>query len=235
MNKEELSLIVRLQEIDSEIFRKNAEIESIPKQILRYKSPLSAAEKSLKKIEDEFDSLEKKRREKDLELKEITDRIEKLKSRVSEIKTNKEYKAHLAEIEKTEKKKYLIEDDILYLMEEAEEKTRTLEEARKTIEEQKQKLQSIQKELDMKSEEARKELSALREKRASIVKRIPEEFYVRYMDVLEKSNGLAVVEARDEVCLGCHMSIPPQLYLIIKDSDELIQCPQCNRFLFRKD
>ena len=36
------------------------------------------------------------------------------------------------------------------------------------------------------------------------------------MALLEKCNGLAVVEARDEICQGCNMNIPPQMFVELR-------------------
>ncbi len=233
--KEELKLIIQLQEIDSAIVQKRIETERLPEEIRRHRRPLEEAERAYAKVKQRHDSLEKKRKEKELELKEINDRIERLKARTSEIKTNKEYQAHLKEIESVEKEKYLVEDDILYMMEEQEEVSGALKAALTQIEEEKGRLQSIQKELDARGAAIGRELEELKQRRAVLVRMIPADLYDRYMDVLQKSNGLAVVEARDEVCLGCNMSIPPQLYVEIKTADGLIQCPQCGRFLYRKE
>ena len=40
--------------------------------------------------------------------------------------------------------------------------------------------------------------------------------YNEYMKVLKACGGLAVVEARDEICQGCNMNIPPQMFVEIK-------------------
>lgn len=234
MNKE-LNPLILIQEIDTAIIKRGDEIELIPGEISRYKAPLAEAERKLKLERENLESIEKKKRERDQGLKEIADKVENSKKRASEIKTNKEYQAHLAEIESIESEKYLIEDDILFLMEEIDAVRQSLKDAEAEVEKQSKELQSIQKELEEKCEDARKELAELKEKKALLAKGVSEDLYSRYTDALKKGAGLAVVEAADEVCLGCYMSIPPQLYLQVRISDEIIQCPQCDRLLFRKD
>ena len=58
--------------------------------------------------------------------------------------------------------------------------------------------------------------------------------YLGYVELMKSLNALAVTEVRDEVCQGCHMNIPPQLFVEIKKKDKLIQCPQCRRILYYK-
>jgi predicted nucleic acid-binding Zn-ribbon protein len=215
---EQLNILYALQKFDSEIVRKKNEAEQIPHKINRYTKPLKEAESVHQEEESRYSSLEKKKRQKESDLQEITDRIEKSKERSREIKSNKEYQAHLKEIEKIEKEKYLLEDDILYLMEELDELSQT-----------------FQRDLEQQKSQLEKELSELKDKRASLIPSIQKDLYDSYMDILQKMNGLAVVDANDEVCLGCYMSIPPQLYMEIRTTNEIFQCPQCGRFLYRKD
>ncbi|NOY64834.1 MAG: hypothetical protein GXO97_05480 [Nitrospirae bacterium] len=231
--KEDLEHLIRLQQIDTQIITKKTEIERIPDEIIKFTSPLKAAEKELQAQKARYESSEKKRRNKELELSEISDKIEKLKARTSDIKTNKEYQAHLKEIEKKEKEKYLIEDDILFLMEETEEALQRVKEAEKKVEEEKKRLKEIEEELKKKQQQIEKELDELKAQRSEITKKINKELYDQYMMLLEKNNGLAIAEAKDEVCLGCYMSIPPQLYVEIKTEDKIFTCPQCGRFLYR--
>jgi len=233
--KEELRLLVALQEIDSIILRKSLELEKAPEEIKRYQGPLSESERAYEREREKYDAVEKKKKQKELEVKEADDRIHKLKSRMSDIKTNKEYQALLREIEAIEQEKSRLEDDVLYMMEELDGLSAGLREAEKRIGEEKRRLEALQRELDDKRGQIEKELAELKGRREALTGRIPSDLYNKYMDVIHKSNGLAVVEAKDEVCLGCYMSMPPQVYVEIRMSDEIVQCPQCGRFLYRKE
>jgi predicted nucleic acid-binding Zn-ribbon protein len=44
-----------------------------------------------------------------------------------------------------------------------------------------------------------------------------------------------VVEARDEICQGCNMNMPPQMFVELKKNAEIIQCLQCERILYWKE
>ena len=48
----------------------------------------------------------------------------------------------------------------------------------------------------------------------------------------EKRNGIAVSTAKNGVCLGCFMNIPPQLFIEVTKNRQLIQCPSCGRILY---
>jgi len=232
---EDLRLLVELQAIDSAILKKTALIDAIPQKVSSSEQSLKDAQSSYEKHKQRCDSLEKKKRDKERFLDEINENIKKLKGRTAEIKTNKEYQAHLKEIEAAEKERLAAEDEVLSLMEaiDAAYKVLKAEEARVVAE--KEKVEAFKKETDRKVEELRRELDELKHRREGLVKLVDKEVYGLYFKILETKGGLAVVEARDEVCQGCNMNIPPQLFVEIKRNDRIIQCPQCGRILYWKE
>ncbi len=54
----------------------------------------------------------------------------------------------------------------------------------------------------------------------------------RYEMIKGRRNGIAVVSARNSICSGCNMNLPPQLYNELQRSEELICCPNCNRIIY---
>ena len=51
----------------------------------------------------------------------------------------------------------------------------------------------------------------------------------RYNILLERRGGVAVVNVKNGVCLGCFMNIPPQLFIEVTKNEQFITCPSCNR------
>ena len=49
---------------------------------------------------------------------------------------------------------------------------------------------------------------------------------------VKKRNGFVLAIARNEVCTGCYMNIPPQLFNEVLTLSRLIQCPNCQKFLY---
>jgi predicted nucleic acid-binding Zn-ribbon protein len=68
--------------------------------------------------------------------------------------------------------------------------------------------------------------------RDSLTGQLPAAVRKRYEMLLERRNGLAVVEARNGACLGCHMHLPPQLFNRLYVAKEVQNCPHCNRLLY---
>lgn len=233
--KEQLERLIELQQIDSKILDKKRMIDEIPLRISEAEFPLKESRSAIDKIKQGHDSLEMKKRSKEKELDDIDERNKKLKARTAEIKTNKEYQAHLKEIESVEKERSTVEDEILIIMEEMDTSSKEIESGEAKLRTEKDKIEAFKKRLESEILEAERELLPLKEARSKMVGTIDEEIYKQYISLFESYNGVAVTEAKDEICQGCNMNIPPQLFVEIKKDEEIIQCPQCRRILYYKN
>jgi predicted nucleic acid-binding Zn-ribbon protein len=119
-------------------------------------------------------------------------------------------------------------------MEEMDTSSQVIKSEEDRIKSEKKKLEAFKEKLENEISEAEKELLSLKEARGKNVEGINRETYNLYMGLIESSGGIAVTEVKEEVCQGCNMNIPPQLYVEIKSNEEIIQCPQCRRILYYK-
>ena len=232
--KEDLKLLIELQGIDTVIIEKADIIETIPGKVTSVEQPLNHALGMLDRARQKLDGLAKKKKEREQHLEDVNEKIKKLRARVTDIKTNKEYQAHLKEIESAEKDQRAVEDEVLVVMEEldiAQKEMKALEAKVKVEEEE---INVFRKKLQEEAVAMESEIGDLRLRRGEYVKALDREVYDMYTKIIEAKKGLAVVETRGEVCQGCNMNIPPQLFVEIKKNEKIIQCPQCNRVLYWK-
>lgn len=234
MNKQ-IWLLVDIQALDTEIIDKDIVVASIPSRITAAQDALKETQASLDSTRDRFGAAEKKKKDSERELEVVTDKLNKLKGRSSDIKTNKEYQAHLKEIESVQQELSDLEDVILTIMEDMDSEVKVKKAAEDEYEQEKQKVEAIRAELDQQVAKEKKALSELKQKRAGLADSIDKDLYDFYMSLLQSKGGLAVVQVRDFVCQGCNMNIPPQLFVEIKRNEGNNQCPQCNRLLFFKE
>ncbi|HBR21727.1 MAG TPA: hypothetical protein DD713_04060 [Nitrospiraceae bacterium] len=232
--EENIRLLIELQEADSTIIRKKAVIDSLPSKLLSVEESFKETMFLYEKEKQKCELLEKKKKDKERGIEDINEKIKKIKARASDIKTNKEYQAHLKEIETIEKERYAIEDEILSAMEAIEAAAKEVKAEELKMKAEKDKVERFRKEVEKETAEAEKEIGELQVKRIAIADKIDPDVYSNYMALLEKCNGLAVVEARDEICQGCNMNIPPQMFVELKKNIEIIQCQQCDRILYWK-
>lgn len=230
-----LQKLIELQELDQTILQRTMKIETeIPASISEISKLSEKFRKEAESSRQKLIELEKRKKQKERELEDFEERIKKLKARTPEIKTNKEYQALLSEIEKAEKEKLKIEDEILNLMELTEQVRQEIKAQEGEFKKKEAELESRKKELLTLKEEMEKSLEELRLRRSALLEEIETGDYELYMSLIEKGRGLAVAVALDSVCQGCYLNIPPQLYVEIRKNDKLIQCPQCKRILYWK-
>jgi predicted nucleic acid-binding Zn-ribbon protein len=231
----QLKYLITLQDLDSKILTIKSKLDEIPTRLEKADLLLRESQGSYNIIKKQLDELEKKKRAKEKELEVINDKIQKLKNRTSEIKTNKEYQAHLKEIENVEKERSDIEDEILNIMIDIDSVTKQLKDEEKKLNLEKEKIKNVKEQIQKEKQDMEYELSNVKTSRNELMEKIDQELYEQYINLLETCNGLAVTEAINEVCQGCNMNIPPQLFVELKKNENIITCPQCHRILYYKN
>lgn len=229
---EQLKFLIELQEIDSAILSMAERIEQLPRTLNKFKAPLKEANDLLQKSKTKYEVLNKKKKDRNMQLDDIQDKINKLKSRSNEIKTNKEYNAHLKEIEVFGKNIYKIEDEILAIMEEVEAFDKIFIEEEMKVKKAEDEFKHQEKILLEEQQKLQVELEKEKARRNDFASRIEKEYYAQYMVLLKRLGDKAVAETKNEMCHGCNTNIPPQLYNDIRKSERIYNCFYCNRFLY---
>jgi uncharacterized protein len=230
--KEQLSYLIELQKLDSIIGRIIGKKSELPEKIIQMDEEFAVFAKNVEESKKKFEELNKLQSEKEDKLKKGIDTIKKTKDRLLEVKTNKEYQAILKEIENIEKKNSEIEDEIIsgldqidHMRTEVRKKEKDFETRRSQYEKEKKKAEIELSQLDHDLHDAEKRTDALR-------KQIRDELLKRYETIKGRRNGIAVALVWKEVCGGCHMNIPPQMYIELQRSADLLSCPNCNRIIY---
>jgi predicted nucleic acid-binding Zn-ribbon protein len=232
---EQLTLLIQLQEIDGRIRAQQDEKKRIPEQLAAFEQRVLANKAELDKVRDSLETAQKIKRDRDRDLDEGGRKVEKLKSRTSEIKTNKEYQALLKEIETAEHENRAIEDDILRLMEQIDAAAAEIKSAERRSAEEDAAIQEDRRRLEKDSEKIDASLAEVERLRDELVARIDAAVLAEYRRLAGVAGGKIVVEARGESCSGCYMSIPPRTFVNVKKNDSIIGCPHCHRILYYKE
>jgi predicted nucleic acid-binding Zn-ribbon protein len=176
--------------------------------------------------------LNKRHSEKEDKLKKGIENIKKTKDRQHEVKTNKEYQAILKEIETVEKKNSEIEDEIISVLEEIDNAQAVLKAKKRDYNTYKSQYEEEKKKIEEEISHLDVDLSDYQQKGNNIRKQIRSELLKKYETIKSARNSLAVVSVWREVCGGCYMNIPPQLYIELQRATDLISCPNCNRIIY---
>ncbi|MFA5352869.1 MAG: C4-type zinc ribbon domain-containing protein, partial [Thermodesulfovibrionales bacterium] len=221
---EELKRLIELQRLDTLILSTILRADAIPAAIASHEGPLKEAEAACEGIGKDHGALEKKKKDTDFQIRELQEKIGRMKQRGAEIKTNKEYQAHQKETEKAEADLKSAEDEILTLMSSLDTASISLQKETSRVAEEKSRLEGVRAELDKEVLRCGEELKRLKADRKLLVEKVPPPLYSEYMVVMKARRGVAVVEAKNEVCQGCNMRIPPQLFVAIRVNDSIVSC-----------
>ena len=233
--EEQLSLLIQLQEVDAKIRIQSEQKKKLPEILAALERRRAAANDDLVMVKESLQTAQKNKRERDKDLEAGVQKIDKLKARASEIKTNKEYQALLKEIEAAEQENKVIEDDILLLMEKGDGAAAQIAAAEQRAKQEEEAIQAEQKQHQAEFAKLEEELKAVEMARQELISRIKPSILAQYQKLLASKGGIAMAEARNEACSGCYMSIPPQVFVNVKKNESTITCPNCGRILFYKE
>ncbi len=232
---EQLELLKSLQEIDSTILSIADEVDQLSAKFGKDSLLLKKAKTSCDNVKARHDDVIKRRKDKEQELKEAEDMIEKSQLKSADLKTNKEYEAHLREVETLKKKMGKIEEDILTGMDKADAVAEELKVEEVKVKQAEDECRKDEELLDKEKDKLLSDMEEFKSKRREFIDKINVEHYEVYMGLLRKLGGQAVVEADSEICLGCNTNIPPQLFSEVKANDKLVTCFYCHRYLYFKE
>jgi predicted nucleic acid-binding Zn-ribbon protein len=231
----QLKLLMELQEVDTRIIELQKEKKRLPEIIDKKKGILKTIEAALEDIKASYDKLLKEKREKERAVEDEDTKVEKLKSKTSGIKTNKEYQAILSEIEIAQKAKDKIEDDLLALLEKIENIKKELNAKEQAVKEEEKRFSAEEAKIKEVFKKTEEELSALIKERKEKGAKIDKGLLEKYTHLFKAKNGLAVAAVKNGSCLGCHMHVPPQTFTEVKKNTKIIQCFQCHRIHYWKE
>ena len=152
---------------------------------------------------------ERRSHEQDLEAHEA--HTEKMKSRLSELKSNKEYQAHLFEIEVANKKKGDIEEKILLCMEKIEQLQRTTKEAQEKLSVIEKAFTQEKQALDELEHTLSTELADLEAQQHVRSAHVEKGLLSRYNTIKAARKDQPLAEIKEGICSGCRLQLPPQL------------------------
>ncbi|OQX18098.1 MAG: hypothetical protein BWK76_08570 [Desulfobulbaceae bacterium A2] len=228
---EEISQLIALQEVDSEIGKFDKEISLYDQSLLQQADTLAALEQQLTAIQERRQAIELRQRDLKLQLEEGQTRIKERQNKMLRVQTSREHQSLLKEIEDAKQVVRVTEEELLGLMEEQETLDQDAERLLKSGEEGRQSLVTAE-------NNARTAIAAITERKqqASVRRKklaagVPAALLTRYEGLLTRRQGVAIIQVKSGVCQGCFMTIPPQQYNEVVKGDKLYCCPTCQRIL----
>lgn len=233
--KEQINLLVKLQEKDRVLDRFRRQIREGPERLQDLEKELQTLEEDVEADKRRIQDLKKTQREYEAEIEDGLAHIRKSRGRLMGIKNNKEYRALLREIEGAEKGNADKEDRVLSCLEELENLNKELEVKEKGLSAMRDSLESEKTAIAKEIARVQEELSDTEKSREKLVQTVAPQLLAKYEQIKARSGGIAVALVNNATCSECHLGIPPQMYNELQRQDTLRFCPNCQRIICWKE
>ncbi len=226
-----LRLLFALQTIDSKLDEIEDMKGDLPSAVRELEDTIAQTQETISTNQGSVNEAYTQRKQSELEITTLTEKIERYKSQQFQVKNNKEYDLLTKEIDSAEKKISRLEGEIDSLATTIQ-KTKT---ATEELESQQEKLQATLKERKQElaevSKETEKEESDLQHEREKLVRKIAKPDLATYTRIRKAKQGKAVVPVRRGACAGCYNAVPPQRVLELRKNSRIYTCEGCGRIL----
>ena len=228
----ELSQLVELQVVDTQLQDLNELLGDLPKKVDKLHQEEESLINAVDKGKNRLKEIELALNKAEHHLAEIKQKIDKLKDQLSLVTSNKQYDALTQEIEYLKKAMDEVELEDLELDEEKDILQNDLKEKEENLESLSEDLKTRRGRLvDLIAESADKK-SDLEKDREEKSTHIDPSVLGRYVRIRDARHGLAVVTIDGNSCSGCGFVVPPQTVSVIRKKTLLYNCDVCSRYLY---
>jgi uncharacterized protein len=230
--REQIELLIALQQRETEIDKIDAELAKIPVKTKEMETILQDFESVIETRKTALSELRKTYRSQDADIQQHQGRIQKRDIQLRAVKTNKDYQAILKEISDIKALISGLEDLTLACLEQIDVADAELREAQDEFASELEKIREKQSVLQTEADAhngRRRELAGERDRLFNLIDNELKKLYQTSQSMAGKP---AITEVRSSVCLGCNMNIPPQMYNELHRGNTLRNCPHCHRLIY---
>jgi predicted nucleic acid-binding Zn-ribbon protein len=230
--KQSIESLLKLQEIDGQIFKLRSQIDKLPPDLLERKTQVENADKMLKILEKAHRDAERERRSLELRSLTLSEDLKRAENKQREVRNTKEEFSAGRELDTFRKKLAEVKAAL-------EQKTQLATDKLSKKDEQSATLATMQAELDqlMKAREetvvqSQQDLAVILKRRDEYIAQVDETIFSMYERVQKLRRGSGVALVKDDVCQGCFVSVPPTTRLALERLQGLVTCSSCSRILY---
>jgi predicted nucleic acid-binding Zn-ribbon protein len=229
----ELSKLIELQELDSEIQRITDRLAKIPEEQQQVENDYKQYAAEFLDIESKHEQTIKDRKELETELLTVQQQHEKYKQDLMRVTNQKQYETALREIDATKKHASALESEILKRMEEIDKLDAELKEKAPDAERKRAETDNMLAALAGERDQVERRLRELSEQRKQTMERMPASLTSTYDRMARSRRGQALSEVSAEgVCKACRMKVRPKVFSDVRKGDQLVTCEHCGRILY---
>lgn len=233
--QQKLELLLKLQVIDYDLGELERSKEYLPDMMENLTREIKEAQEQYDNTVKSLEEAKLKQKDLELEIKTKEAELQKFQQQMMSIKTNKEYDALVAEIDKvkayisTQETELLETIDLVTLLENNIKDYKIKLE--QTKENNTKQLGILQKKIDSIGDK----VSGKETKRQEITTEIPKQLMSVYERVRKGKGGSAVVAVKKRACGACYKSLTPKKIQDIRKGNKILTCDNCGRLLYWDD
>ena len=230
--EEKLSTLYQLQTTLSAIDEKRALRGELPLEVQDLEDEIAGLKTRIEKIENDITDFQQAVVQKQGEIKEAEESVERYKKQLDDVRNNREYDTLTKEIEFQSLEIELCNKKIREANVKVEDKKRELARTNDLVADRQQALEEKKNELDEIMLETREEEQVLKAKAEELETKIDPRLLSSFKRIRKNArNGLGIVYVQRDACGGCFNKIPPQRQLDIKMHKKIIVCEYCGRIM----
>ena len=229
---DKLRALEELQKVDLKIRDLAQQAERHPARLKEIENARDEAKAALDAQRGRIADNERARRQNEQLLQLEKEKVRKWESRLSELKTTREYAALARELDIAKKTNQGAEEEIRRLAGEYEEIRKGLADLEKKLAEKEAVVASEGKQIEEELAGVRASMEELEKERAAAIAHCDKSLVARYERIRKQRGGLAVVPVEGMTCKGCQRNIPPQMANNLRSGGEILTCPNCHRFIY---
>ncbi len=227
---EKLQALARLAKMDEAARAIESELSELPKQLEALRADVRRLAERLDKERADLQEVERMRASHEQELETRREQLGQARSRVNRARTAREAEAADREVEGLRRTIREREEELLKLEEALESGRERIQAHEKAYAEVEAALADEEKEIEARLAELRIRLERETQGRDELVARLGTSV-VRHYERVRARRGTGVAFLENEMCSGCKMALPSQLFVKVQRGESLERCPQCLRWV----
>lgn len=226
-----LDVLRTLHRIHRQLADLRERLERGPRLIQARQAHVQRLEQRLAQLQAEAKSLRLAVDQKQLQLREGEEKIQRYQRQLNEAKTNPEYQALLEQIKAVKMANSVLEDEILEGMEKIDQFKLTLDQAQADLAVAKADLEKTRQQVQQQQPALEAEIRRVEAELAQQEKLLSDEIREVYLRLLRQRGEQALAPVEGESCGGCHQQVPINMISKIK-LNEVVFCKSCGRLLY---
>ena len=232
--QEALRALQLLQEVDKDLYRVRAELERLPREREAARLRLEGLRTQKRDLDERVRTLRARVKEIDDETSKARQRVRKVESEALKNRGDVALQAAFQHEARGLKREISTsEEEGLRLLEDVEAFAAQSEALAAALVAEERDFAELSANVAAEIEAARARAASMEAERARRFSGdLQPQVVSTYERLLEVREGQALALLENRICQGCYMEVPPNLYVRVARGVELVQCPNCGRFLY---